>query len=42
MMIAEGAWDSRTGESKVAEERVNEVIEWDAKARSATMNSKKW
>ena len=39
MMIAEGEWESRTGESNLAEERVMEVMEWEARARSATINS---
>lgn len=39
VMIAEGEWESKTGESNLAEERVMEVIEWEARARSATINS---
>jgi hypothetical protein len=38
-MIAAGKCDSRTGPSKVEDEIVNEVIEWEAKARSLIMNS---
>jgi hypothetical protein len=38
-MIAAGKWESRTGASKVDDETVNEVMEWEAKARSLIMNS---
>lgn len=39
VMIAAGKCDSRTGPSKVEDESVSEVIEWEAKARSLMMNS---
>lgn len=38
-MMAAGKCDSRTGESKVDDEIVSEVIEWEAKARSLMTNS---
>lgn len=40
-MMTDGAQDCKTDESRVTEDRVNEVIEWDARARSATINSER-
>jgi hypothetical protein len=37
--MADGGWDSRTDESRLEAERVNDGMEWDASARSAMMNS---
>ena len=39
VMMAVGMCDSKTGASKVDDEIVNEVIEWEAKARSLMINS---
>lgn len=38
-MMAEGECDSKTEESKLEVESVNEGIEWDARARSLMINS---
>jgi hypothetical protein len=39
-MIAEGGWDSKTGERSGREEMVKDGIEWAASAKSLMRNSK--